>query len=330
MKNRYLKSLTARVTILMLSFLCLAGSQGAGAQNPMERGSGSSASSVVSPQKPVMPRMTKSGGNAVSVNGTEYDTWANAVAAINSNATETSFDIVLLNHVMDAKIMPSKACTISGSTSSINFAYINDESYLTRIQMSAPLTFKNITLQIWQIASNGHALTFDEGVTVVSTYRIGNEYDGYTTLTGIRNIWGGTDSSSDVASSDITIKSGQFGWILGGSASTGAVTGTAKITMSGGTVNGSIFGGGYEGTCGNTEVRISGGTFIGEIYGGGELGTVTGATYVEIDDAHIVPIVIDPGTYSGGGILEKWQKVTKEKSALHKSLSKALQRIAVM
>lgn len=302
MKNRYLKSLTARVTILMLSFLCLAGSQGAGAQNPMERGSGSSASSVVSPQKPVMPRMTKSGGNAVSVNGTEYDTWANAVAAINSNATETSFDIVLLNHVMDAKIMPSKACTISGSTSSINFAYINDESYLTRIQMSAPLTFKNITLQIWQIASNGHALTFDEGVTVVSTYRIGNEYDGYTTLTGIRNIWGGTDSSSDVASSDITIKSGQFGWILGGSASTGAVTGTAKITMSGGTVNGSIFGGGYEGTCGNTEVRISGGTFIGEIYGGGELGTVTGATYVEIDDAHIVPIVIDPGTYSGGGI----------------------------
>lgn len=302
MKNRYLKSLTARVTILMLSFLCLAGSQGAGAQNPMERGSGSSASSVVSPQKPVMPRMTKSGGNAVSVNGTEYDTWANAVAAINSNATETSFDIVLSNHVMDAKIMPSKACTISGSTSSINFAYINDESYLTRIQMLAPLTFKNITLQIWQIAANGHELTFDDGVTVVSTYKIGNDSDGYTTLTGIRNIWGGTDSSSDVASSDITIKSGQFGWILGGSASTGAVTGTAKIMMSGGTVNGAIFGGGYEGVCGNTEVRISGGTFIGEIYGGGELGTVTGATYVEIDAAHIVPTKLGEATYSGGSI----------------------------
>ena len=78
MKNRYLKSLTARVTILMLSFLCLAGSQGAGAQIPMERRN-SSSTSVVSSQKPVMPRMTKSGGNAVSVNGTEYDTWANAV-----------------------------------------------------------------------------------------------------------------------------------------------------------------------------------------------------------------------------------------------------------
>lgn len=89
--------------------------------NPEEEKNCSS-TSVVSSQKPVMPRMTKSGGNAVSVNGTEYDTWANAVAAINSNATETSFDIVLLNHVMDAKIMPSKACTISGSTSLINFS----------------------------------------------------------------------------------------------------------------------------------------------------------------------------------------------------------------
>ena len=172
--------------------------------------------------KPVMPRMTKSGGNAVSVNGTEYDTWANAVAAINSNATETSFDIVLLNHVMDAKIMPSKACTISGSTSLINFAYINEDSYLTRLQMLAPLTFKNITLQVWQIAANGHALTFDEGVTVVSKYTSGGN-----DIAGIRNIWGGTDSSSDVASSDITIKSGQFGWICGGSGSTGAVIGTA-------------------------------------------------------------------------------------------------------
>ena len=292
MKNRYLKSLTARVTILMLSFLCLAGSQGAGAQIPMERGNSSSAS-VVSSQKPVMPRMTKSGGNAVSVNGMEYDTWANAVAAINSNATETSFDIVLLNHVMDAKIMPSKACTISGSTSLINFAYINEDSYLTRLQMLAPLTFKNITLQVWQIAANGHVLTFDEGVTVVSKYTSGGN-----DIAGIRNIWGGTDSSSDVASSDITIKSGQFGWICGGSGSTGAVIGTAKMTMSGGTVNGSIFGGGYEGACGNTEVVMSGGTTCW-IYGGGEKGNVTGTSKLTISNTAAITENIFGGSDSG-------------------------------
>ena len=297
MKKRYLKNMTACVMTLMLSFLCLAGSQRAEAQIPMERGSSFSAD-FVSPQKPVMPRMTKSGGNAVSVNGTEYDTWANAVAAINSNGEETSFDIVLLDHVMDAKAMPSKACTISGSTSSINFAYINEDSYLTRIQMLAPLTFKNITLQIWQIASNGHALTFDDGVTVVSTYKIGNDSDGYTTLTGIRNIWGGTDSSSDVASSDITIKSGQFGWICGGSGSSGSVTGTAKITMSGGTVNGTIFGGGYESACGNTEVVMSGGSTCW-IYGGGEKGNVTGTSKLTISNTAAVTENIFGGSDSG-------------------------------
>lgn len=61
---------------------------------------------------------------------------------------------------------------LDGKTTDINFTYIDDNSYLTRIQMSAPVTFKNITLQVWQIAANGHALTFDEGVTVASGYTI--------------------------------------------------------------------------------------------------------------------------------------------------------------
>ena len=34
---------------------------------------------------------------------------------------------------------------------------------------------------------------------------------GGNDIAGIRNIWGGTDSSSDVASSDINDQSGQFG-----------------------------------------------------------------------------------------------------------------------
>lgn len=189
--------------------------------------------------------------------------------------------------------MPSKACTISGSTSLINFAYINEDSYLTRLQMLAPLTFKNITLQVWQIAANGHVLTFDEGVTVVSKYTSGGN-----DIAGIRNIWGGTDSSSDVASSDITIKSGQFGWICGGSGSTGAVIGTAKITMSGGTVNGSIFGGGYEGACGNTEVVMSGGTTCW-IYGGGEKGNVTGTSKLTISNTAAITENIFGGSDSG-------------------------------
>ena len=278
MKKKYLKSMTAHAIMVILSALCLTGYQTVGAQNRNMGGgapsSSSSATHVSSPQKPTMPLMTRGTGNAVSVNETEYATWADAVTAINQSS-EANFDIVLLNHVIDAKTMPDKPCTISGTTASVNFAYVNDDGFLTRIQMLAPITFKNITLQISQIAANGYALTFDEGVACVTKYGDNNEF------TGIRNIWGGTDNSNNVENTNITIKSGQFGWVTGGSASTGNVTGTSTVTVTGGTINGSIFGGGYEGTCGNTIVNMSGGT-TGWIYGGGEASNVTNTAKLTI------------------------------------------------
>lgn len=296
MKKRYLMNMTARVMALMLSFLCLAGSQQVMAQS-RSMGGGSSSYTVSSPQKVTMPAMTKGTGNAVSVNGKEYDTWENAVDAINNDQSENSFDIVLLNHVLDAKTMPSKACTIRGNTSKINFAYINNKSYLTRIRMLAPLTFKDITLQIWQIAANGYALTFEEGVSCVSTYKIDQKE-----FTGIRNIWGGTDNSNDVENTNITIKSGRFGWVLGGSADNGGVTVLSKVTISGGSIDKAVFGAGYDGICGATEVKITGGTFAGSIYGGGEIGIVNGVVSLEIDGAKMYPTEDKPGFFSGCSI----------------------------
>ncbi len=303
MKNKYLKSMTAHVIMVMLSVLCLTGAQAIGAQNRnMGGGSpsgGSSAANASSSQKPIMPLMTRSTSNAVSVNETEYATWADAVTAINESSEE-NFDIVLINHVMDAKTMPSKPCTISGKTTDINFTYIDDNSYLTRIQMSAPVTFKNITLQVWQIAANGHALTFDEGVTVASGYTIDNAKN-----TGIRNIWGGTDNNSNVENTNITIKSGQFGWVTGGSttsgddpANSGDVTGTSTVTIIGGTINGTVFGGGYGGTCDNTIVNMSGGT-TGWIYGGGEVGDVTDTAKLTISGTAVVKETVFGGSDSG-------------------------------
>ena len=175
MKNKYLKSMTAHVIMVMLSVLCLTGAQAIGAQNRnMGGGSpsgGSSAANASSSQKPIMPLMTRSTSNAVSVNETEYATWADAVTAINESSEE-NFDIVLINHVMDAKTMPSKPCTISGKTTDINFTYIDDNSYLTRIQMSAPVTFKNITLQLGETylldVTLTESLSLDEVVVTAS------------------------------------------------------------------------------------------------------------------------------------------------------------------
>lgn len=74
------------------------------------------------------------------------------------------------------------------------------------------------------------------------------------------------------------------GSIYGGSNTTGAITGLATVTMSGGTTT-NVFGGGYgNGTTmsQNTVVNISGGTINNNVYGGGEEGTVTGNTNVTI------------------------------------------------
>lgn len=59
MKNRYLKSLTARVTILMLSFLWSGRKPGSWGTNPRWR-EGTALQPVLCRHKsPVMPRMTK-------------------------------------------------------------------------------------------------------------------------------------------------------------------------------------------------------------------------------------------------------------------------------
>lgn len=127
------------------------------------------------------------------------------------------------------------------------------------------------------IYANGHDLTFDESVDCrPSTYT-----NNGNTLTGIRNIWGGTKDNNTIDKTNIVIKSGQFGWIYGGG-NAGNITGTTKVTISGGTVNNSVFGGSHAAgsTVGNTELNITGGT-LNHIYGGGWNGDVTGTAHDE-------------------------------------------------
>ena len=97
------------------------------------------------------------------------------------------------------------------------------------------------------------------------------------------NVYGGANlSNSQMAF--IHIKDGVVeGSVYGGSNTEGTANGLAQINMSGGSVGGSIFGGGY-GVSTNmnagTEVNISGGTISHNVYGGGEEGTVTSNTNV--------------------------------------------------
>ena len=104
------------------------------------------------------------------------------------------------------------------------------------------------------------------------------------------NVYGGANlANSQMAF--IHIKDGVVeGSVYGGSNTEGTANGLAQINMSGGSVGGSVFGGGY-GVSTNmnagTEVNISGGIINNNVYGGGEEGTVTSNTNV---------------TYSGGSV----------------------------
>lgn len=217
------------------------------------------------------------------------DGWNTAVSSLQEN------DIIQLTADVTMGNIPAKACTITSDDGTKTLTYSSD------LEMTAPLTFKNLKLNMSCIYANGYALVFDEGVDCVGTYG--------ENITGLRNIWGGNKTGS-VASTSVVLKSGTFGWVYAGG-NQGAVDGEAKVELSGSVkMNGTVFGGGdaASATCGSTHVEISGGTY-GFINGGGYNCNVTGECYLKISgDPTIVGNVFggsnQPGTTVGSTHVE--------------------------
>lgn len=208
-------------------------------------------------------------------NVSSTDEWNSAVSSLQEN------DTIRLTADMAMGDIPGEACVITSDDGSKTLTYGSN------LEMTAPLTFSNIKLDMSCIYANGHALVFDDGVDCVGTYN--------RNLTGLRTVWGGSETGT-VAGTSVILKSGTFGWVYAGG-NLGAVEGEAKMELSGSvTVNGTVFGGGdaTSATCGSTHVEISGGTY-GYVYGGGWAGPVTGTA----------KMLITGGTYqyihAGGG-----------------------------
>ena len=223
----------------------------------------------------------------VDLNGTSYKTWAEATAAL--AGSEEPVNIITLLDDETATSTPPKPCIITGDGKTLTYA--------GDLELQAALTFKSIKLNMSTIYANGHDLTFDESVDCrPSTYT-----NNGNPLTGIRNIWGGTKDNNTIDKTNIVIKSGQFGWIYGGG-NAGNITGTTKVTISGGTVNNSVFGGSHAAgsTVGNTELNITGGT-LNHIYGGGWNGDVTGTATTNISGENTVVSGFIIGNTEGTG-----------------------------
>lgn len=208
-----------------------------------------------------------------TLNGTSYTSWSDAM----QNLQEDNNEIILTSdlYLLDEQ-WPDKPCTISSDGNDkkeLKNAYTDTDGqeYYANISMRAPLTFKNIKLGTWNIFANGHKLVMDEGIECISGY---NEVSN-----AIRAIYG---TDGDASSTEIIIRSGSYGWIYGGSGNTGNVSGKTQVTMEGGKVNGTIFGGGHDGNCGNTEIMMNGGETEWVYGGNANQGSVTGSAKVSI------------------------------------------------
>ena len=115
-------------------------------------------------------------------------------------------------------------------------------------------------------------------------------------------IFGGAKRGAYVGSSEIIIKDSADinGRIYGGGAAsssgTAIVNGDTKVSILGGIVRDSVFGGGQKDIVhGSTNVNIAGGTVTGNVYGGGSGSTIEGGTNVTLTGGSVEGAVYGTG-----------------------------------
>ena len=199
--------------------------------------------------------------------------WNTAFNQIQSGETILLYQNVTLDNKIH--IIPGVHCTIDGSSTQYELHYKEGDQEKDLI-LDADVTFKNIKLFSGLLAW-GHAVVFDSNVTLSENYSVwGGEFrdEGHT-------VNGREDYV--VGDTHITIKSGTFDNIYGGS-SNGKITGSTNVTIEGGTIN-NVYGGNStskaEAIPGDTHVTVTGGT-IQSVFGGGAFGAVTGSANLTI------------------------------------------------
>ncbi|MBP3627310.1 MAG: hypothetical protein J6J39_04615, partial [Clostridia bacterium] len=160
-----------------------------------------------------------------------------------------------------------KIVTISGGT-------LNGAALSKGLVLGEDVTFENITLEFDAndyIYANGHKLVMGENVVITNAI----------------NLFGGGVSGTTVESTDLTVLSGSYVAIYGGSNS-GDVTGDTNLYI-GGNVNSAIC------TALNHEN-------VSNFYGGGYGGTVGGSTNIVFTDNALSSFVVGGG--SGSNVVE--------------------------
>lgn len=212
--------------------------------------------------------------NAFVVDGKNYQSWSDAVAAVNAANDGT---IVLNDDVQltEEDKLPDVACTIrsAGETK-----YKLSGSPLT---LNGDLTLENITYSVSRIYANGHDLT------------IANDVETAWSWTGYNLYAGSTVDSTAAGTQHISVQAGNFAVIASGRGSTThkadvdvAVGGSADVNLAGAYMGATLNG--------NVTFHVADGVKLNQFLGEQSGGTVKGGLTLIISGAP----TMSTGSYS--------------------------------
>ena len=201
--------------------------------------------------------------NAFVVDGTNYQSWSDAVAAVNAANGGT---IVLNDDVQltEEDKLPDVACTIrsAGETK-----YKLSGSPLT---LNGDLTLKNITYSVSRIYANGHDLT------------IANDVETAWSWTGYNLYAGSTVDSTAAGTQHISVQAGDFVVIASGRGSTThkadvdvAVGGSAEVELAGAYMGAKLDG--------DVTFHVADGVKLNQFLGEQSGGSITGNLTLQIN-----------------------------------------------
>ncbi|MCB6694197.1 FN3 associated domain-containing protein [Agathobaculum butyriciproducens] len=160
--------------------------------------------------------------NAFVVDGTNYQSWSDAVAAVNAANGGT---IVLNDDVQltEEDKLPDVACTIRSADGETKYKLSGSP-----LTLNGDLTLKNITYSVSRIYANGHDLTIANDVATAWSF---TDYSLYA---------GSTVDSTAAGTQHISVQAGNFAVIASGRGSTThkadvdvAVGGSAEVELAG-------------------------------------------------------------------------------------------------
>ena len=213
--------------------------------------------------------------NAFVVDGTNYQSWSDAVAAVNAANGGT---IVLNDDVQltEEDKLPDVACTIRSADGETKYRLSGSP-----MTMNANLTLSNISYALGNLYANGHDLT------------ITNDVETARSWTGYNLYAGSTVDSTAADTQHISVQAGNFAVIASGRGST---THTASVDVTvGGTAEVELAGA-YMGAKLDGDVRftVADGVKLNQFLGEQSGGTVTGGLTLIISGAP----TMSTGSYS--------------------------------